>query len=128
MGWKCNVDSMNSKSARWSFNWEHISMFSSICRKKLSLCHHWTFLAYNCQAKQVRKMSLIFLKLSLEFLSTLKKLCLRIPPNNHFWNCKTLYRYNSCARYLRVPCWNVLYFTFSIFLLIFLQMPIFINY
>ena len=66
---------------------------------------------YNCLTKQIRKIPLIFMKFFPELLTTFKKLCFRIPLNDNFWNCKTLYRYNSCARYLRIVCLNVLYFT-----------------
>ena len=55
------------------------------------------------------KNSLNFPDIFPELLATFKKLCFRIPLNDDFWNCKTFYRYNSCARYLRIPCLNVLY-------------------
>ena len=77
----------------------------------LEINHHWTFRAYNCLTKQVQKIPLIFLIFFPKLLATFKKLCFRIPVNDDFWNCKTLYRYNSCARYLRIPCLNVLYLT-----------------
>ena len=77
----------------------------------MGISHHWAFCANNCQTKQVWKIPWIFLKFFPEFLATFKKLCFRIPLNVDFWNCKTLYRCNSCARYLRIACLNVLCFT-----------------
>ena len=118
-------------SAKYTKSWEKIrNMLKMVCLSlrtyfhvffnlqkeaftlpSLGINHHWAFRAYSCLTKQVQKIPLIFLIIFPELLATFKKLCFRIPLNDNFWNCKTLYRYNNCARYLRIPCLNVLYLT-----------------
>ena len=102
---------MNSKSTTDLLIENIFPCFSQFTLPSLGINHHWAFCAYNCITKQVRKIPLIFMKCFPELLATFKKLCFRISLNDDSWYCKTLYRYNSCARYLRISSLNVLYFT-----------------
>ena len=107
---------MNSKSTSWSFNWEHISMFFSISGKKLSLCHHWgsTITEHSVPTIALRRRSKEFPSFSWNFFQSFWQL-LKSCVSEYLWMTTSqiarIYRYKGCARYLRIACLNVLYFT-----------------